>query len=208
MLRPVAVAFLGFAAIALVPDSAPAQRKGLVDVSPGHYRHGFWLEGALGWGEESYKFANEPYAEGLGKPTFGIRLGGTVSPHLRLGGEWNIWANSYQDVDIDNNPYDVTETLNAVMAVARLYPAKSLGLFVKGGAGIGITSASVDYGNTTSETGFATTFGAGWEVKLGKGIFFTPAVDWYQHSFEKRGDDTLYERLFNVSIGVTWQPGR
>ena len=27
-------------------------------------------------------------------------------------------------------------------------------------------------------------------------------------AFEKRGDDTLYERLFNVSIGVTWQPGR
>lgn len=208
MLRPGVVALLGFAAIVLVPDSALAQRKGLVDVSPNHYRNGFWLEGALGWGEEQYKFGNDPYNEGLGKPTFGLRLGGTVSPHLRLGAEWNIWVNGYQDVDEEGFPVDVNETLNAIMAIARFYPAKSLGLYLKGGAGLGITHAGVEYGNSTSESGFATTLGAGWEIKLGREIFLTPAVDWYQHSFEKRDDATLYERLVNFSLAVTWQPGR
>ena len=152
MFRPVAVALLGFAAIVLGPDAAVAQRKGLVEVSPPHYRHGFWLEGTFGWGEESYKFANDPYNDGLGKPTFGIRLGGTVNPHLRLGFEWTIWVNSYQDVDIDNIPFDVTETLNSFMATARVFPSRNLGLFLKGGAGLGLTYASVDYGNSTSKS--------------------------------------------------------
>ena len=208
MFRSIAVALLGTAAIAFGPDSAFAQRKGLVDVSPPHYRHGFWLEGGLGWGEEQYKFGNEPYSTGLGKPTFGLKLGGTVGAHFRLGAEWNIWSNNYQDIDLDGNPYDVNETLNAIMAIGRLYPAKSLGLFLKGGVGLGITHAGVEYGNSTSESGFATSLGAGWEIKLGRNIFFTPTVDWYQHSFEKRDDDTLYERLFNVGLSVTWQPGR
>jgi hypothetical protein len=79
---------------------------------------------------------------------------------------------------------------------------------VKGGVGLGITHAGVEFGNATTETGFVSSLGAGWEIKLSRNLFFTPAVDWYQHSFEKRDDDTLYERLFNVSIGLTWQPGR
>jgi len=208
MFRPVAVALFGLAAIAFVPDPALAQRKGLVDVSPSSYRRGFWLEGALGWGEEQYKFANDPYNEGLGKPTFGIRLGGTVNPQLRMGVEWNIWSNGYQDVDADGNPFDVNENLHAIMGIGRFYPSRGLGLFFKGGAGVGISYASVDYGNSTSETGFAYSLGTGWEVKLGRELFLTPAVDWYQHSFQKRGDDTLYERLLNFSVAVTWQPGR
>ena len=208
MVRPIAVAVLALSAIAVIPDSANAQRKGLVDVSPPHFRHGFWLEGSLGWGEEQYKFANDPYTETLGKPTFGLRLGGTVGPHLRLGGEWNIWSNNYQNLDDLNNPVDVNETLNAILAIARVYPTKGLGLFAKGGVGLGITHAGVEFGNSTTETGLAYSAGLGWEIKLGKEIFFTPAVDWYWSSYEQRGDDTLYEKLFNVSIAVTWQPGR
>jgi hypothetical protein len=135
MFRKIAVALLGIAAIVFGPDAALAQRKGLVDVSPPHYRHGFWIEGGLGWGEEQYKFGNDPYNEGLGKPTFGLRLGGTVNSHVRLGAEWNIWVNGYQDVGGDGYPVDVNETLNAVMAIARIYPSTKLGLFLKGGAG-------------------------------------------------------------------------
>ena len=208
MVRPIAVAVLALSAIAVIPDSANAQRKGLVDVSPPHFRHGFWLEGSLGWGEEQYKFANDPYTQSLGKPTFGLRLGGTVSPHLRLGGEWNIWSNNYSDVGQDGYPVDVNETLNAILAIARVYPARNLGLFLKGGVGLGITHAGVAYGNATTETGLAYSAGAGWEIKVGRQLFLTPAVDWYQSSYEKRDDATLYEKLFNVSIAVTWQPGR
>lgn len=216
MSRAIRLALVALAAVVVVNDSAEAQRRrGLVDVSPSSDRRGFWLEGAIGWGEESYRCtpqicgAGVPvgYTDALGKPTLSIRLGGTVNPHLRLGGEVTTWWNSYSDFD-DIGEFDVTETLTEVMAIARVYPVRDLGLYVKGGAGLGVTTASVEFGDTDSETGFATTLGAGYEIKVSRQLFITPAVDYYMNRFEQRNADTLKERLWNFSIGVTWQPGR
>jgi hypothetical protein len=201
----IAMPFLGI----ITPDHLAAQKRGLVDVSPTHFRRGFWIEAGGGWGEESYKFDGDPvgYAESLGKPTFVFRLGGTVNPHLRLGGEITGWWNSYQNND-EFGVYDVTETLASFMAIARVFPSKKLGLHFTGGAGVGVSSADVDYGNSTSEEGFAYRVGAGWEIRLGKQLFLTPAMDFYQHSYEKRDEPTLHERLVNYNLTLTWQPGR
>jgi hypothetical protein len=181
-----------------------APRRGLVDVSPTSDRHGLWLEGGLGWGEESYKFGGDPYSSNLGKPTFKFLLGGTVNPYLRLGAEVNTWWNSYQD---EVTGYEVHEDLTHLMGIARIYPMKNMGLYFKGGLGVGWSSASVDYGNSTTEAGFAQVVGAGWEVKVSKVLFITPAFDWYWSQYEKRGDATLHERLLNFSVGLTFQPG-
>lgn len=215
MSRSIRLATLSLALMALVNEAAVAQRRGIVDVSPSHFRRGFWLEGALGWGEESYKCTLEicgagvplGYTESLGKPTLSARLGGTVSPHLRLGGEITAWWNQYSDFD-DQGEFDVTETLTEILAVARVYPARSLGLYFKGGAGIGVSTTSVEFGDSNSESGFATSLGAGYEIKVSDKLFITPAFDYYLNRFEKRGEDTLYERLWNLSVGLTWQPGR
>ncbi len=184
-----------------------AQRKGLVDVSPDHFRRGVWLEAGLGWGQESYKFADDPYTEQLGKPTFNFAVGGTPASWIRLGGEATAWVNSYQESG-DEGTYNVTETLSNVMVVARAYPIRSAGLFFKAGMGLGVSNVAVQYGDGVTETGFATTLGAGYEIQLSKRVFFTPKVEWFQQSYQARGDDTLYERLANLSISVTFQPGR
>lgn len=200
-LRPV---LLALAATALLASDALAQRRGLVDVTPPHHRRGFWVEGGLGWGNEAYKFGGDPYSPTLGKPTFNLQLGGTVNPHLRLGGEWNVWWNNYQNEDF----YDVNEALHHVGAVARIYPATALGLFLRGGVGLGITSASVDYGTGTSETGFGYNAGVGYEIKVSNVLYITPQAVMYWSSYQKRGDETLYERLGAISLSVTFQPGR
>ena len=204
MSRSLSVSTLFLLALAMVTTEASAQRRGLVDVSPTHYRRGIWLETGGGWGQEAYKFGSDPYSDNLGKPTFDFRIGGTVNPYLRLGAEVVPWWNSYQNAD----GYDVHESLTHLMAIGRVYPVKELGLFAKGGLGIGWTSASVDYGNSTTESGFATVLGAGYEIQLSKQLFLTPAFDWYQSSYQKRDDATLHERLLNVSLSLTWQPGR
>ena len=103
---------------------------------------------------------------------------------------------------------NITETLTEILAVARVYPARNLGLYFKGGAGIGVSTTSVEFGDSNSESGFATSLGAGYEIKVSDKLFITPALDYYLNRFEKRGEDTLYERLWNLSVGVTWQPGR
>lgn len=190
---------------ALAAQDAIAQRRGLVDISPDNYRHGFWLSGGIGWGQESFKFGSEPFSEGLGKPTISLAIGGTPDSHVRLGGEVTVWVNEFQDTDSGEN---ITETLSSVMLVARVFPVRTSGLFIKGGAGLGITSADVEFGLGSSETGFGTVLGAGYELKLGRSLFLTPEVNWHRSTFEKRGDDTLHERLVNASVVVTWQPGR
>lgn len=200
----VLVLALGIAAFA-GKDAQAQRRRGLVDVSPTHERRGFWLEGGLGAGRESFKFDGEPYSEGLSKPTFSLGLGGTVSPALRLGVEATVWVNNFFD-EVDQ--VDVTETLTGVMAVGRLYPSRSSGFFVKGGGGIGVSAVGLDFGEGTSESGFAWVLGAGYEIRLSRQLFLTPSVEWFQHTFEKREEPTLHERLFNLGLRLTWQPGR
>lgn len=192
----------------ILGDEAAAQRRGLVDVSPDHYRRGLWMDFGMGYGEESYKFGNDPYTESLGKPTFVARIGGTPNPHLRLGFEGTVWVNSYQAQDLEGFYYNTTETLWSAMLIGRVYPFRDLGLFAKAGAGLGVTAVSIEYGDGTSESGFGTTLGAGYEIRLTKNLFLTPAVDWYHSSYTSRVDDTLHERLLNFNVVLTIQPGR
>jgi hypothetical protein len=199
------VAGLVMVIAALAARDVVAQRRGLVDISPDHYRHGFWLSGGLGWGQEAYKYGSDPYSEGLGKPTFSLAIGGTPDAHVRLGGEATVWMNEYQDFDTGEN---ITETLSSVMLTARVFPVRTSGFYLKGGAGLGVTAADVDFGFGSSETGFGTVLGAGYELKLGRSLFIAPEMTWHRSTFEKRGDDTLHERLVNFSVGITWQPGR
>jgi opacity protein-like surface antigen len=189
----------------LVTSGEAQRRRGLVDVTPAHQRRGFWLEGGLGWGREAYRFDDQhAWSESLSKPTLSISLGGTPSPTLRLGAQITGWWNRYQDDD----GFNITETLTSVLAVGRVYPMRSLGLYLKAGAGVGVSGADVEGGVGTTETGFAYTLGAGYEIKLSRTLYLTPAVDWTRFSFEKRGEPTLRERLLNLSLSLTWQPRR
>lgn len=191
---------------ALVSTADAQRRRGLVDVSPSGERRGFWLEGGLGWGSESFKFDDESsWSESLGKPTFSLSLGGTPNPNLRIGAEMSGWWNSYQDFE---SGFTVTETLASLMAVGRVYPMRHAGLFLQGGAGLGVSGASVEFGTSTTETGFAYGVGAGWEVKLSPHLFLTPAAQYKRFAFEQRNEPTLRERLVNVSLSLTWQPSR
>lgn len=194
---------IGFAS--LFATDALAQRRGLVDVTPDSHRRGFWLDGGVGWGWESYKFGNESWIESLGKPTFTFSMGGTPNPRLRLGGEATVWVNRYQD---DETAENVTETLGSLMAIGRFFPAGNLGLYLKGGAGVGVSAVDLEFGSGTSESGFAYVLGAGWEIALSKRVYLSPGIDWYRYSFEKRGDDTLFERMVNLHLRVTAQLGR
>ncbi|HEX9894610.1 MAG TPA: outer membrane beta-barrel protein [Gemmatimonadales bacterium] len=207
MSRAIRLALVSLVMLALVNESALAQRRGIVDVSPGHFRRGFWLEGGIGWGEESYKLAPDGYTETLGKPTLSLGLGGTVNPHLRLGGEVTAWWNQTQ-LDDGTDITDVTEYLTEILAVARFYPGRDLGLYLKGGAGLGISGTDGEFVEGVSETGFATVLGLGYEIKVSRSVFITPTVNYYFNRFEKRNEPTLYERLWNVGVGVTWQLGR
>jgi hypothetical protein len=189
-----------------VGEAVAQRRRGLVDVSPDHARHGFWLAVGLAAGGDSWRFSDEAeYTETLWKPTFSLALGGTVNPHFRLGGELKVWADEYFD---EVEQVEVTESLVGALLVGQFYPSRRLGLFLKGGVGVSRSGTDVEFGDGTGETGFSTLLGAGYEARLGRNIFITPYVDLMQHRSSERNQPTLHERLVSVGVNMTFQVGR
>jgi len=155
--------------------SAPALAQGRHD--------GFWIGFGLGGG-----VANE---EGGGAAY--LRMGGTPTNLLLVGGEAIAWAKSENDVTVSQSNF----TGNILF-----YPSLNGGFFLKTGLGFATVTASATSGNVTitaTENGFGSTFGAGFDVKLGRNIYLTPNVDALVQVIEG-GTETVF--LF--TLGLTW----
>lgn len=182
--------------------AAQGGRRGLVELPREGTRHGFWIAGGLGYGAENYRFDGGDWLpRPEERPTFAIRLGGTPNQRLRLGGEITVWANPITDDD----GFNITETLSSMTMVGQFYPLGTSGLFLKGGAGLGVSAASVEGGNSTTETGFVLNYGVGYDIPVGRTLAITPTVEMFRHRFTHRTQPTLHERLFHIGIALTFQ---
>ena len=180
---------------AVAQDTPP----GLVEVREGG-RKGFWLGLGVGAGGESYDLQpSTGYSNVLYRPTISLRLGGTVSQHLRLGGEVLSWIN-------ENGP--AVESLTSALFVAQFYPVASTGFYLKGGLGIGRNAVDFEDGYGTGDTGFAGLVGAGYELRLGRRIYLNPVVDLVGHRYSDRLGGSYRERLVNFGLGILLQTGR
>jgi hypothetical protein len=163
-------------------------------------RAGFWGGLSLGAGGEAFDLRDGAgYSEELYRPTISLRLGGTVSPSLRLGGEVLAWINE-RDFE--------TESLTSVLFIGQLYPITSTGLYLKGGLGLGRNAVEFDGGGDVGDTGFAGLLGAGWEIRLGRRWYLNPSFDIVEHRYTGRGEERYRERLVNFGLGVLFQTGR
>jgi hypothetical protein len=173
--------------------------RGLAVVREGD-RGGFWLGFGLGAGGESFDPRDGlGYTDELYGPTVSIRLGGTPSQQLRLGGEVLAWFN-------EEGP--AVQSLTSVLLVGQLYPIKSTGLYLKGGAGLGRSAVDFEDGYGVGDTGLAGLLGLGWEVRVGRRLYLNPAVDFVGHRYGGSGGDGYRERLVNFGIGILYQSGR
>ena len=134
----------------LVGQDAP---PGLVEVREGG-RRGFWFGLGAGAGGESNDVSGPGYSGLFYQPTISLRAGGTVSQHLRLGGEILSWFDEQGDA---------TASLSSALFVAQFYPLRGSGLYLKGGVGIGRNAVDFDNGFDVGDTGFAGLVGAGLE---------------------------------------------
>ena len=163
-------------------------------------RAGFWGGFSIGAGGEAFDLRDGAgYSEELYRPTVSLRLGGTVNPSLRLGGEVLAWINEHDRT---------TESLTSVLFVGQLYPLAATGLYLKGGLGLGRNAVDFDQGGGVGDTGFAGLLGAGWEVRMGRRWFLNPSVDVVEHRYTGRGNERYRERLVNFGLGVVFQSGR
>jgi hypothetical protein len=193
-------ALLILVSLPLVSLAAQDAPPGLVEVREAKAgRRGFWVGLGLGAGGESYHFRDgRGYSPTLYQPTISFRLGGTVSQHLRMGAEVLSWING-------NGP--TVESLSSGLFIAQYYPASSLGLYLKGGIGIGRNAVNFDDGSSVWDTGFAALVGAGFELPLGSRVYLNPVVDLVGHTYDAPGGD-YRERLVHFGLGVLVQTGR
>jgi hypothetical protein len=115
---------------------------------------------------------------------FQFRMGGTPSSRFLFGGEVIGWFNQRGFTDFSR--------FN-VMATGLVYPSGA-GWFLKGGFGFAEHSIG-----GFDRNGIGTSVGTGFDVRLGRNFYLTPAVDYLGQFFD---DSTVGVLL--VTLGVTW----
>ena len=173
--------------------------RGLVEVNDSR-RGGFWGALGVGAGGEAFDLRDGlGYSAQLYRPTVSLRLGGTPSRYVRLGGEILGW------IDDQGNR---TESITSILFISQFYPAPAAGFYLKGGLGLGRNQVDFNDGFGVGDTGFAGLLGAGWEVRVGRRWYLNPAVDLVQQTYTGRGGDRYRERIVNFGVGVLFQSGR
>jgi hypothetical protein len=123
-------------------------------------RSGFWL--GIGTGVGSFGCSE---CDGrLSGGTADISLGGTLSPHVLLGGGITLWAKSANGVTLSSL---------TLVATIRYYPVVTSGFQLIGGLGLGETSIDQSY-LTVSSSGTAASLGAGYDVRIARNVSLTP----------------------------------
>lgn len=154
-------------------------------------RKGFWI--GFGFGYGSYGFScNGCSGTGREGSISGyLKMGGTVSPKILLGGETNGWTRSEGGGTIT--------AANASFATY-FYPQPANGLFLRGGIGASTISLDDGLGNTTNETGFGATLGGGYDLRVGANTSITPVLNWVWGN----PADGFNHNFFQLAVGVTF----
>lgn len=162
-------------------------------------RKGFWISFGLGAG--SYDLLCEGCTYDAKTDLSGtLRMGGTVSPNVLVGGETMGWTHTENGVD---------EFASSLSGVVLFYPSTTGGLFLKGGLGLAMYDAT-DGSDDLTATGFSISGGIGYDIRVAKNFSLTPFVNALygtSATLKAGGTDTgvsVSQRLFQVGIAATF----
>ena len=142
----------------------------------------------------------------VGGVTGFVRLGGTLSPHLLLGGEIDGLTHHY--------PATVTlpsadEVVSSVTAAVYYYPKPASGFFLKGGLGFSNYDFSSGGGSVTG-LGGGFVAGLGYDIRVGRNISITPTGDfWFGSVGDLKSSGSLVgtgwkQAIASFGLGVTF----
>ncbi len=150
-------------------------------------REGFWISFGFGVGSLGCEDCGDDERE-VGT-NFNLRLGGTMSQRLLIGGEVNGWTKTEGDA---------TLTVSNIGPVLLFYPNPNGGLFLKGG--IGMANTSLELGSLTiDESGVGITIGLGYDARVGRRFALTPYFDILGSSY----DGGSFNQVA-FGLGFTW----
>jgi hypothetical protein len=173
--------------LAVAASPASAQREAV--------HKGYWISFGFGAGT---LFGDDAYD---GDSKFGgagfLRMGGSPSQQLLLGGEMIGWGAEDDNVRIGRG---------ALMFTTMYYPSPKGGFYLKGSAGFAgrtvettVFIDNVELKATDETGGIGLGAGLGYDIQLGRNFFLTPALDFLYTGTEGDGASML---LFTV--GATW----
>ena len=162
-------------------------------------REGFWIGFGFGYGSEKPSCDSCGTIDSKSGFTGFIKLGGTLSKQVLLGGEINAWTKSDSGV---------TDQLGNVSAAVYYYPAVKSGFFLKGGVGF---STFRESNNATADgTGVGFLAGLGYDVRVGRNVSLTPVANFYWGAVGdiKSNGTTLLtgwkQHVFDFGLGITF----
>ena len=172
-------AFSALLLSALVASSAGAQAKPQT-------REGFWISFGFGAGSLGCEDCGDEREVGT---NFNLRMGGTLSQRLIIGGELNGWGKSEGDV---------TLTTANIGPILLFYPSANGGFFLKGG--LGLSTTSLEFGSVTVDSqGVGLTLGLGYDARVGRNFALTPYLDILNSSY----DGGSFNQVA-FGLGFTW----
>src|SRR5256885_6405085 len=129
-------------------------------------REGFWIGFGLGYGSANVTCDTCGSGPRTGGVTAFLKLGGTPSRNLLIGGAINAWS---------HQSGGATETMGNVTASLYYYPVASGGLFLTGG--VGFSDYNVDTSPSYDGTGWGFTAGVGYDIRVGRNVSLTPVAN-------------------------------
>jgi len=147
----------------------------------------------LGYGE-AYATCTACGTASEGGPAGFLKLGGTLSPKVLLGGAVNAWSKSSQGA---------TEILGNVTGSIFYYPALASGFFVTGG--VGLSYENLSGFAATSSPGWGLRAGAGYDIRVGRMTSLTPVADFtYGGGLSPGGKTGWKQTVIDFGLGVTF----
>ncbi len=175
---------------------------GTVSAQHPQTREGFWIGFGFGGGSAHLSCGSGcAFYDNFkgGGPTGYVKLGGTLSQSVLLGGEVNAWVK-----DVSGS----TETVGNVSAALYLYPQPKSGFFLKGG--VGYSTYEISDGGTATGNGFGLLAGLGYDIRVGRNISITPTGNFYFGSDGDVSDNgvtvipSVKHTIVDLGLGITF----
>jgi len=164
-------------------------------------RNGFWIGFGFGYGSAQVSCDGCGNASRQGGAAMFLKMGGTLSRKVLLGGELNAWGRAENGGGV---------ALGNTSAAVYFYPAANSGFFIKGGVGYASYLSLDSEGTSADGSGWGGVAGLGYDIRVGRSVSLTPVANFrfgLIGGITENGTTIMTgesQNVFDIGLGITW----